>query len=344
MTNVETIEDVLRRHLTFSSVSTSGYHRLYCEVCGDGEGRLKGPRGGWRFEGEYVDYSCFNCNIKGNFDPTREIPYSREMWKIFDAFNIPRGEHQNLISRHALSQGEKSIPKQRKQKDVTPMEMPDFFYGLMSTTNSMTKKAITFLKSRRIDPESYPFFLSTGESKRGVKQEVLAKQCFNRLIIPAFKNEHLIYFQARILDEGLKTPRYISPDLPKENIIYGYDLLYKDYDKPLFVTEGFFDAHHLSGVAVLGNELNKTKIDILNRSPREKIVVPDKKLNKKFGDMGDNLAKQAIEQGWKVAFPDFGDCTDVTAAIQEYGKLYVFDSIMENICEGHHALVNLNFY
>lgn len=341
----ETIEDIIKKHLVFKSVSSSGYHRVYCEVCGDGEGRKKGPRGGWRFQDSYVDYTCFNCGIKGNFDPTREIAYSKNMWKIFEAFNIPASEHKALIAKAVLKNSKKNSKEYKRNIDIQEIEIPDHFYELTSQSNEMTKKAIEFLAARRIKHTSYKFYLSTGVSKMGVKEEINAKMCFNRLIIPAFKNDKMIYYQARILDENSKVKnKYINPDLSKENIIFGYDKLFQDLNKPLFITEGFFDSHHLNGIAVLGNELSKNKIEIINKSPRIKIVVPDKKLDKKENDDGSKLATQAIELGWKVAFPDFGECTDVTKAIEKYGKIYVFDSIIENIKEGFAAKVALQFY
>lgn len=342
----KTIEDVVRSHLHFKSTSNAGWNTLYCEVCGDG-GRTKGPRGGWKFEGEFCVYRCFNCGISANFSSDREHPYSQNMWKVFEAFGIPEPEHKAVAYKNALKK-DKDFEKPKKlELKFETLPIPDHFYKINSTKNAMTEKAILFLKERGIEPHSYPFYLSTGVSKQGPKEEAMAKSMFNRLIIPAFHKENMIYFQARNLDEeNKKRQKYLNPAIPKSNIIYGYDKLYKDLDSPLYITEGFFDSHHLDGVAVLENKMSQIQIDMLSRSQRRKIIVPDRtdKKDQKKHDDGKELIRQALELGWEVSFPTFGGLKDVSASVKAYGRLQTINDIVENIKSGFPAKVAMQFF
>lgn len=337
----DTVENIVRSRLNFSQSSNS-WNRIFCEVCGDG-GRTKGPRGGWLFQGDMAFFHCFNCGIDASFDPNREIPHSKEMYKIFRAFDISKEDIDKILfSKKINKTSNKSEKPQRQKVDIKELAIPDHFYKLSDADsgNVIATKAKDYLMNERlIDPDSYPFYLSTGIAGDSVKDQANAKILINRLIIPSFRNNKMVYFIARALDDTMKT-RYINPPVPKGNIIYGFDRLYNNAKGPLFVTEGFFDAHHLKGVAVLENHMTKEQIDILNSSSRNKVVVPDK--NKKNDSQ--KLAEQAIGLGWGVSLPVIGSCKDITEAIKKYGKLYVIDSAMKNIFYGAAAELGLKNY
>jgi len=267
------------------------------------------------------------------------------MFKVFKAFGIDTGDIQKIIFAKKLNRTPGNVDKpQRPKYDIKELPIPDHFYKLSDADsgNVIAAKARNYLINERfIDPESYPFYLSTGiVNSNDPKERALAKILVNRLIIPSFRNGIMVYYTARALDDSSKT-RYIDASTPKTNVIYGFDKLHSSSKGPLLVAEGFFDAHHLKGVAVLGNGISKAQVDILNSSQRQKVVVPDK--NKK-GDSR-KLAEQALELGWGVAFPLIGSCKDITNAIAKYGKLYVIDSIMKNVCYGNAAdLATRNYY
>jgi hypothetical protein len=214
---------------------------------------------------------------------------------------------------------------------IEVLTVPDHFYALTDDpSNTIASEAVKFLRERKIDPESYRFFLSTGISKT---DSTMAKSLVGRLIIPAFRGDNIIYYQARRLD-GIEKNKYISCGKPRTNIIYNMDRLYEDIRSPLFVTEGFFDSYHLNGVAVMENHLAQPQIDLLNRSPRKKVIVPDYK--------GDSikLIEQGLKEGWGVATPRFGsEVKDVTEAVQRYGRLFVAHEVITNIKQGQSARV-----
>jgi hypothetical protein len=333
-----TIEEVVRKYLTFPFGSSGdGWNKIYCEVCGDGEGRTKGPRGGWLFNNEQAFYHCFNCNCNGSFDPEREFPYGKDMWKILTSFGIPKEEHQAIAYKNRLKDDKAFVKPVKKEAHVDIIKVPDHFYKLSEATpeNIIAAKARTFLwDKKRILPTDYEFYLTTGISKEGPRELAIAKSLLNKIIIPYFKDGKMIYYQARGIDKKI----YINASAPRTAIIYGYDKLHREIRRPLFITEGFWDAFHLDGVAVLENNMTSNQIEILSKSPRRKIVVPDRKDDTK------KLASQAIELGWEVALPEIGGCDDVTDAILKYGKIYVLNSTMAHIFGGFEASVNLELY
>jgi DNA primase len=147
----------------------------------------------------------------------------------------------------------------------------------------------------------------------------------------------LIFYFGRDLT-GTRVKKYMSPDVPKQNILYGFDHMFEDTSEPLYVAEGWFDVFRLKGVAVLGNRMTPGQITWLNKSHRPKVVIPDR-----FGD-GHLLAEQAIELGWSVSTPDIGECKDINEAMCKYGEFFTRLTIKKHTYEGFEALVRTQTY
>jgi hypothetical protein len=334
------IEDLVREYVTFNhGLNSKGWNRTFCEVCGDGS-RTKGPRGGWLFSGEMCFYHCFNCGIDGNFDSDREHPFSKEMVKIFDGFNIPSKEYFAIAySKKVLEEnGKKEKKPERKKTVVESFDIPDFFVNLedVSKENIYAKLAYEELKRRNIDPQSYPFYMSSGKSKAGPRDEAIAKAFMGRLIIPFFDADaNLIYYQGLDLSKQSKK-KYLNADVPRTNVISGMERLTMNTQSPLYVTEGFFDAYHLKGVSIQENSLTQGQIDLLKRSPRRKVFVPDKKSD------SSKVVDQFIKLGWEVTVPDIGSsCKDIDDAVRKYGKLYTLQQVSSNIHRADDAKILL---
>ena len=94
--------------------------------------------------------------------------------------------------------------------------------------------------------------------------------------------------------------------------------------KFVIVTEGPFDAITISGVSILGSEINDIQRDLIDGLNRQVIVVPDRDAP------GEKLINQALEFGWNVAFPEWGeDVDDVADAVLKYGRLFTIQSILK---------------
>lgn len=330
---MDRIEELIRTYIHLPArPSTKGWYSVLCKVCND-HGR-KGPRAAFRFEDEGVAYHCFNCDLKTTYYPHyKTVP--KDMETVFDTFGIPDEEINKLrlTSLQERDESGQTIKTSDKRLILTPKELtlPKHFYPLKGAKDNWAEIARYYLEDRKVDPDSYPFYLSTGKPKK------IAQKWKKRLIIPIFKDEKVIFYQGRDLSEKA-VKKYESPSDPKDRVIYGFDQLFKDEDRPLYVAEGFFDAFHINGVAILGNELTEPQIAWLNRSRRDKVYIPDR------SPTGANTAETALESGWRIALPDIGNCRDINEAIIKYGQLYVHNTLRENTLEGFQAEASLKLY
>lgn len=337
MTN-DTVEDIVRAYVPLVyGVSPKGWHSVYCEVCGDGK-RTKGPRGGWLFHDEMCFYNCFNCGVEGNFDPSREHPMSRDMYKIFTSFDIPYKDVQEIVVQHLKDN--KNYQKPVERIVLPNLDHPDYFIKLEEQPEDdlLAMEARDFLWERyKITDQDYPFFLSSGKTKSNdPDDQYRAKYLRPRIIIPIYQNERLIYWTARIF-VGESNRKYIDASVQNSSaVVHGLDYLYADNkDRPLYITEGFFDAWHVKGLAVFGNTMKDPQIKVISRSYRPKIVIPD------YNHDGMQLANQAIELGWGISLPDILPHKDICAAINEYGKLYVLKTIAQSTYYNFEAKIRL---
>ena len=129
----------------------------------------------------------------------------------------------------------------------------------------------------------------------------------NMIIIPSYDKEGTLnYFTARSFE---KDPyiKYRNPDCSRDIIPFE---LFINWDSPLVLCEGPFDAITVSGVSILGSEINDVQRELINNLNRQVIVVPDRDAP------GEKLINQAIEFGWNVAFPEWDNkVEDVADAV-----------------------------
>ena len=332
MINSVTLEQVIRDHIRLGKPSSKGWYPVACKVCND-HGK-KGDRGAFKFEGRTVGYHCFNCDHRALYDPDEYAAPSEKMVTVLTAFGIDRSDWESIILSALIADGKPS-ERQAAYQDITPKEIqfPASFYQLTNDPDDeWAQCAIDYLTvDRLIDWKSYPFYLSKHtDDKESIKW-------FGRLIIPVYKDGKLIFWQGRDLTDMLMK-KYLSCHYPKDNVLSGFDKLRLHTTDPIYITEGWFDAHPLNGVAVFGNVLTPGQIKWINQSSRPKVVIPDK-----FGD-GHLMAKQALELGWSISLPDIGQEKDVNSAIKKYGQLYTLSTIKEQTCSGTTAMIRLAMY
>ena len=324
------LEDVIRLNIPLPPHPNGrGFYSVVCKVCND-HGK-KGPRAGFKFDDDSVGYNCFNCGHKALYDPAESASMPESMEKVLEAFDVQDSESkQVLLTGMANSNSGLKVKKRDPLKEIEPpeVELPKGCYKLKNDQDDKwTVIARDYLETERgIDPDSYPFYLYKGSDKKWK----------GRLIIPIYKDDKLIYFQGRSL---VTMPRkYMSPSLPKDRVLFGFDKLFRHNDGPLYVVEGFFDAMSIGGVAVFGNQMTPEQVRWLSRSSRPKIIIPDR-----FGD-GHLLANQAIKLDWAVAFPEIGSCKDMNDAVNRFGVMYVMKSIAGTACKGFAAQAAAGIY
>jgi DNA primase len=106
---------------------------------------------------------------------------------------------------------------------------------------------------------------------------------------------------------------------------YVFNMDAQDWSRKfVLVTEGPFDAITISGVSILGSEINDTQRELIDGLGRQVIVVPDRDAP------GEKLINQAKEFGWSVAFPEWEKgVNDVADAVMKYGRLFTIQSILK---------------
>jgi len=326
--------DVIKRHVhpLVQSNSKPEWFNTRCCVCNDHTN--KGLRGGFHFvEPETVSYSCFNCSHAAKYDPNDANcnHITKNMRIVLNAYNIPQDE-VNQVLRENLGLKATEIAKKPLKYEPKVLTLPEHFYELKTAPNDDKWKMIAeyYLKNRLIEPDKYPFLLSTGKGFQ-------ANKWLGRIIIPIYKDHQLVFYHGRSLVEPVQ-PKYVNSSGDREGVLYNYDEIFTYSERPLFVVEGFFDAYLINGIAIVGKFVTDEQVFWLNRSNRRKIVIPDR-----WGD-GKRMAEHAIKAGWEVSFPDFGACKDITDAVKKYGKLYVMSAIMKNIKSGIAAEIHSKLY
>lgn len=323
-------EDLIRSHVNFSyGISGQGWNTTYCEYCGDGK-RTKGPRGGWSFmdSGNTAFYHCFNCGCNESFSNNREIKFSKDMTKVLDAFGVPKSEYLSFLLDKSKNNFKKTPVSSYKHIDL-----PDYMSVL--DESDISKECKKFIRSNYgLSVNAYSFMYGTGKTSSKDSSDIsICNSLKGRVIIPFYYKGKPIYYQARDITGNSKN-KYLSPNIPKSNIIFNADLLSSYDEKPLYVTEGAFDAIHLDGIAVLGNELSSQQEELLNKSKRRKVLVPD------FNGDSNKLAEQFIKNGWEISMPEYSKtCKDVSEAVLKYGRLFTFYDISKNINSARKAQV-----
>lgn len=145
----------------------------------------------------------------------------------------------------------------------------------------------------------------------------------DRYLIPFKMHGRVVGYTGRITWKHSKM-KYLN-QYP-ENILYNIDLLNDDTIKNIYVTEGPIDAELIGGVASCHFTIRDNQLDWLKQSKKNIIVVPDRDRN------GRKMVEQAIQNGFSVAFPEWGHFIDedgvkqvigdVEQAVRKYGRLY----------------------
>jgi len=341
------IRDIVDSSVSYEEIDAGGWNKVYCQVCGDGS-RTKGPRGGWKFAGEDCFYNCFNCGISGAFTPENEIFMSRDMKTIFEAFGIKSKDYGKVLYRLRNSKVKDFVPKIKSKEEISreqalksmlasAMEFPDYLMPLSDVLDKpIGEKCVALLEKKGMTPDDYPFYVSNGKTESKKQQDKInAKIMIDRLVIPIYYGDKLLLLQGRDLT-GKSKRKYINIGEISTSL-YGLDRL-TDSHEQIYVTEGFFDAYHLNGVATITNKLCRGQLDVLNSLDKPKIVVPDRN-----GD-SNALLERAVSVGWGFSAPKaLENCKDVTEAIGRYGKLFTCYHIQTSKKFGEEAEFFKNF-
>ena len=267
-----------------------------------------------------VSYHCFNCGFKASYVIGRKLAY--KMRQFMSYIGVP----EDTIRKLAIEamREEEGDAKYEKKKFVTfkKKELPkhtrslgewleEYTVGTMTTEQqNKIDNLLNYLAGRGIGADWYDFMYSSDKYWDVDK----------RLLIPFYWRGDIVGFTGRMFEQSDKVKYYtdVQPG-------YVFNMDAQDWTRKfVIVTEGPFDAITVSGVSILGSEINETQRELIDGLGRQVIVVPDRDAP------GEKLINQAIEFGWSVAFPEWDKTVgDVADAVLKYGRLFTIQSILK---------------
>ena len=302
--------------------SPSGWISFNAPCCvHNGETADKKKRGGLMTSADgTVSYHCFNCGFKASYVIGRKLTY--KMRQFMGYIGIP----DDTIRKLAIEamREEEGDAKYEKKKFVTfkKKELPkhtrslgkwleEYTVGTMTTEQqNKIDNLLNYLAGRGIGADWYDFMYSSDKYW----------DVDRRLLIPFYWRGDIVGFTGRMFEQSDKVKYYtdVQPG-------YVFNMDAQDWTRKfVIVTEGPFDAITVSGVSILGSEINETQRELIDGLGRKVIVVPDRDAP------GEKLINQAIEFGWSVAFPEWDKTVgDVADAVLKYGRLFTIQSILK---------------
>jgi len=322
----ETLETLIRRYVVFDSTSPTGFETVKCAVCNDYK-----VRGGFKFDGETVFYSCFNCSLKTGYDPEQSRHSIKpKMKEVLLAFGVPEDEIKKAISFNFFKEKKEKVAVAAKpngmELPITEHHLPKNSVLVTSGSSPWCEVAEQYLLSRMLKPTDFSWYVTDSGSYEG------------RILIPYFFRGKIIYWQGRSMDDETVQPRYKNPTVEKSNIFFNMDEIYRHTNEPLFVTEGPLDAISIgkNAVALLGSTLTDFKRNELRKaaSRRRVIFVIDKNLN--GFKLGNEVLRDGEGQEWYVTvFPD--NVEDANDALKKLGRLWIATHLSTTACKGFHG-------
>ena len=287
----------------------------------NGETADKKKRGGIMTSADgTVSYHCFNCGFKASYVIGRKLAY--KMRQFMSYIGVPEDTIRKLTIE--AMREEEGDAKYEKKKFVTfkKKELPkhtrslgewleEYTVGTMTTEQqNKIDNLLNYLAGRGIGADWYDFMYSSDKYWDVDK----------RLLIPFYWRGDIVGFTGRMFEQSDKVKYYtdVQPG-------YVFNMDAQDWTRKfVIVTEGPFDAITVSGVSILGSEINETQRELIDGLGRQVIVVPDRDAP------GEKLINQAIEFGWSVAFPEWDKTVgDVADAVLKYGRLFTIQSILK---------------
>jgi len=305
------IIDTVQSYLpTKRKVTPSGWVSFNAVCCHHNGTSADNRQRGGIMVNEGVSYHCFNCGFKASWQPGRKVSVKLKklmQWLGVADDTITKCSLEAMrIEEDSSYQGERSLIPTFIDKALPLGSQP--FKDWINNSPSEFLPVLEYVYDRGFDIDSYSWYWT---DEAGFN---------NRLIIPFYHKGHLVGYTARKVTAG--KPKYISEQQPG----YVFNLDNQTYErKYVIVTEGPIDAICVDGVAVMSAEISASQHALISQLQREVIVLADR------DDAGYRMVEQALEYGWSVAFPDWGDgIKDANDAIRQYGKLYTLYSIINS--------------
>jgi hypothetical protein len=292
-------------------MTPSGWDSFNAVCCHhNGEKRDTRKRGGIRFDKDGFSYHCFNCNFKAGWVPGKL--FSKNTKNFLSWTGIGDDEVKKLSLEALKQKDDQPIPDKVLNFELETRALPNDCKTIEQWIQAGCEEpeflnVVAYILDRGMELEWYDWMWS---EENGYK---------DRVIIPFYDGERIVGWTGRKITDG--KPKYLTTAQPG----YVFNLTGQTRDRKfVIVVEGQFDAIAVDGVAIMHNEPNETQIARINNLGCEVIIVPDN------DRAGAKLISIAIEQGWSVSLPDWGnDIKDVADAVKKYGRIYTLFTILQ---------------
>lgn len=245
-------------YTTFNNVNTTnnGTHFLVrCLLCGDSLKNIRKKRLNIDWNNGKPIFHCFNCGESGSF------------YKLFSLLcclpsDQVRSEYRRLfhdVNSISFNPTTKPINHEESKSynfildDCVNEDNPD---GLLQS--SLIKQLKRFKLDRMIPDRIKLFIAYKGDYK-------------NRIIIPIYKGNDIVYFQARALSSST-VPKYKNPPSSK-TIIHNFECF--DQDRFIILTEGLIDAFMVGeqGTSMLGKTISDDMLYSLLKQTNKGVIL-----------------------------------------------------------------------
>ena len=274
-------------------------------------GLIANPDGG-------VSYHCFNCGFKASWQPGRN--FSHKLRRLLQWMGAP-DDIINKVALEVMRENEGVAAKTRIAELPTfnTVPLPDTARKLQEWADYCAlepggidknlMKVFEYMAARNLNLDDTDYYWTPELGYR------------DRLIIPFYYEGRIVGWTGRSVVPD-KKPKYLTEVQP--GFVYGLD---EQRHTKLFaiVCEGQIDALHIEGCAIGGSEISDQQALLLNKLNKDIIVVPDR------DKAGSKLVERAIELGYSVSMPDWGDdINDIGDCVDKHGRLYTLYSIVSN--------------
>lgn len=275
------------------------WHQHNCPACafrGHARGDQK-KRGNHMFSSNGgFSYNCYNCGLKINWMPGRYVSSNFELLlRSFHANEMQIMQLKTLVKNLVLS-GEFEAPEStRVYQNVQVRELPS------------TAKSFAELASMNNPPKQFLKVLEAVYNRNRYLTDLELYwspdrdyRMYDRFIVPYYMNGKIIGYTARHIDKDSEFRYY---NQVSTSVLYNFDLLNDEHIKVIFVAEGPLDAALMCGVSINNHTLGSIQIEQLKQAMargKKIVIVPDRDKD------GMKSVKQALENGFSVAFPNFG--------------------------------------
>lgn len=328
---MSSVQQIIQQLIVGQSVRSGKWLSLNARCCthnGNHRPDTK-QRGGFMFTADGgVGFSCFNCGFRARYSVGGYLSTKMKSLMQWHGASSQDILQAIMIAREVFKPNETdqstSVKVNIQPRDL-PKDAAPFEYWVSQPTPPIEFQSV-LMKMNKRNPSLLDLsgFWWSPSIVHGMN---------SRFIVPFFYNNEPIGYTARSVDDvKLRFWNQYS-----DSVIYNIDALSDPTRNCILIHEAPIDAMFTRGVAICHYHMKETQLDILDRSDKVKVVVPDRDKD------GRVFVHQAVQRGWSVAFPDWGYIEidgvrrlvkDTEEAVRIYGRAFatymIYDSILSS--------------